>query len=445
MLLLATCSAHAEGSRAEPLIDIPFPTLQSVIADTQALADLARDQVVVLHHQPRRFKHPALPSEPIQVTQGFTLIHAPAAKVWSQLLNFGQYAQFMPQVLESQILDATQTQWTADYTLSFKMPLIHVKPKITMRYQRNAPHELREQRLAGDIRHSLGRWEVWPLDSRRTLLAYTTWSDPASASWVLKLVFAAQPDFARLAPVSASVLTLQSIRHQIEGRYLYRHTRNRRLPHRLEDNPEPETPLIPDLQAHSLSTLETLAKHGNVSLIAPLTYGTYQAQEVRHQTVTTLGLVNAPIERIRPVFTDLDRYPKHIDAIERIDALQTSDHLLSGLWELGFNFSIFRLGIEFQADGIWSQNQSRFDFDSPKGDFAYLTGRWQWHELESGHTLVQFSSAHDTGPNSPYLIRSVGQIPFNQMFAGIFIGSQLIEGQQLMLQTDLKSGQTVGQ
>ena len=408
-----------------------FPPSLTSSVSIQHLADLTAEHVLVLHHHPQPYNHPGLPDNAIQVVHTVTTVRASPQQVMALLMDVEGYADILPQVEKSRRVDTLENGVRAHHTLHFKAPFLTFTPDIWVDYQRQGDTVLTETLHRGDLSHSVGHWQLHPIDDHHTLISYASWSDMGSVSWLLRMAFAAQPDFRRLSPLSANALTMLSFRQQLNRDMVMppgapATITSSNMPNLLADWPPPQ-----------VEAVGLLAQQGNLSLIAPLQRLVDQRGDTpqwrSYQAVTTFSRIDQPLATLQPTYSDLASYPAHIDAISRLRRLTQDDHQFSGHWRLGFNFAVFRLGIGFETVGAWHENQQQLDFISPDGDFSFLQGRWQWAPLADDSTLVSFSSAHDTDDDAPLLLKAIADIPFNQLFSGLFIGHLLIEGQQQLL------------
>lgn len=413
-------------------LDQMIPSIQALGTSPQALALLTQHDIAVLQTNPQKIssrKSSFVPDENIQLTQAFTVIHAPLATVRAQLLDFNNYSNTMPHIRESKVQKQDTNNWIAEYELSFKMPLVTVRPNVTVQHTLTSKGDLLEAVIDGDMDYSIARWELLPITPGSTLVAQTAWADVSSVSWIMSLVFAVQPDLRTLSPITAAALTLQSLRQDIEQTYLYRY---KHVP-TIVWKSAPYQAVLTQQPESAVATLEQLTKHGIISLIAPLRVSQQEKQRVLLQQVQTFARVAGSLESHKPAYTNIRQYAKGIKAIKKISAIKEEALKHQSQWHLGFDFSIFSMGIEFDVMGQWNDEKTQFDFYSPKGDFLHLAGQWQWFATPDQQTMVMFSSSHDIDPEAGIILKAIRQIPFNQMFSGLFIGHQLVRGQVEML------------
>ena len=359
----------------------------------------------------------------------FTVIAAPLQQVQNRLLDFSRYKDMMPHVIDSRISEIHSTHWIAEYKLSFKMPVVHVKPKVTMLHRLLPNGDLVEQAVKGDLEFSQARWQLIPLSPKRTLVIQTSAADIGSASWWLKLMFYVQPDLELLSPINAAALTLQSLRQAVERKFLHRVIRIK------SDNCDKSElqQLLPDFNKAQQRAIGELTSIGPVSMAGAHTVLSYFKKRLVLQAVTTARMVPKPKPQLIDYYSDIRHYPKHMKAIRRIDKVKEKALQHHSQWQLGFDFAVFTFKVNFAVNGTWKSERDEFNFHSPEGDFHYLNGRLQAWQHEENATIVLFSSAHEIDPNAGYILKAISGIPFNQLFSGIFIGRQLIDGQAAML------------
>jgi len=438
MFIVTSTVAYAKDSLELNNWDTQLPRIQSLVDDIQQLQTLGNKHIVVLHgtsknytkevksNQPGHKVAPIypLPNKDIHLTYAFTVINASKSRVQRTLLDFGNYKNTMPQVIESKLLQQQANHWLGEYRLKFSMPSITFKPQIKIQHTLLANGDLIERRVDGDIEYSIARWQIIPLSMRRCLLLQTSWVDVGSINLLMRVIFAAQPDLGRLSPLSAAALTIQSIKLAIENKRRYR------------VSPIQTRPVFPDninnlttLTTKQLIALKNLTRFGTVSMISPAVL--FKHPDYRFAMQPILNAISVPLNAaaLKPLATNIKNYPDHMQAISDISKVRDNQKTHRSHWTLGFDFSIFTFNMDFSIEGLWNKDQTELIFASTSGDFDPLLGKINWYP-DGNNTLVTMAMAHNISDDAGFILKAIKNTPYSQMFAGSFIGNLLIEGQQ---------------
>ena len=448
IFLVSFCAVASSANKENTLSpwQTPLPRIQSFIDNTRHLEVLGKHHIVVFHGETKNYfkdhsindtaSHTAtppelypLPDDDIQLTYAFTVIRAPAEKVKETLMDFAHYRRTMPHIIESELLEQQDNHWLGQYRLTFQMPLLSFEPQVQIQHTLLENGDLIERRIAGDIDYSVARWQIIALDKQRTLLLQTSWADIGSVSWLMRLVFAAQPDMNRLSPLAAAALTLQSLKERIEKKHF---SRNQRL--------YAKKLLFPD-NTHNLTTLSipqkdalnALTKLGSVNMISSAIQFTHQRNSFTLQPILSAVSVHQDYGKLKKRAINIKEYPKYMRTIQDIENVLDDTLNHQSQWSLGFNFAIFTFDMDFGIEGLWNKDQTQFTFASTQGDFEPLIGRINWYPnsvSDDKSTLVTMALAHNISDDAGYILNAIKHIPYSQMFAGLYVGTLLIEGQQ---------------
>jgi hypothetical protein len=448
IFLVSFCAVASSANKEKTLLSwqTPLPRIQNFIHNTQHLEVLGKHHIVVVHgeaknyfkdhsiddaanHNPVPAELYPLPDEDIQLTYAFTVIQAPAEKVKETLMDFAHYRRTMPHIIESKLLEQQDNHWLGQYRLTFQMPLLSFEPQVQIQHTLLENGDLIERRIAGDIDYSVARWQIIALDKQRTLLLQTSWADIGSVSWLMRLVFAAQPDMNRLSPLAAAALTLQSLKERIEKKHFSRNKRLYATKRLFPDN----THYLTTLSLPQKDALNALTKLGSVNMISSAIQFNHQRNSFTLQPILSAVSVPQDYKELKQRATNIKEYPKHMRTIHDIEDVLDDALNHQSQWSLGFNFAIFTFDIDFGIKGLWNKDQTQFTFASTQGDFEPLIGRINWYPnsvSDDKSTLVTMALAHNISDDAGYILNAIKHIPYSQMFAGLYVGTLLIEGQQ---------------
>jgi len=448
IFLVSFCAVASSANKGKTLQSwqTPLPRIQDFIHNTRHLEALGKHHIVVVHGEAKNYftdhaiidsANPTsvppelypLPDEDIQLTYAFTVIQAPAGKVKETLMDFAHYRRTMPHIIESELLQQQDNHWLGQYRLTFQMPLLSFEPQVQIQHTLLENGDVIERRIAGDIDYSVARWQIIALGKQRTLLLQTSWADIGSVSWLMRLVFAAQPDMNRLSPLAAAALTLQSLKERIEKKYFSRNQRLYATKLLFPDN----TRYLTTLSTSQKDALKALTKLGSVNMISSAIQFTQQQNSFALQPILSAVSVHQDYEKLKHRATNIKEYPKHMRTISDIEDVVDDTLNHKSQWSLGFNFAIFTFDIDFGIEGLWNKDQTQFTFASTQGDFEPLIGKINWYPnnvSDDKNTLVTMALAHNINDDAGYILNTIKRIPYSQMFAGLYVGTLLIEGQQ---------------
>lgn len=435
-LHLTLTYAHASDSTSKDFAfeqwSSPLPSLQEIAPPLNKLALLGKNKIVVVHgnSSPERENQPdkllySLPDEDIRLTYAFTVINASEKRVRNVLMDFDQYQRTMPHITKSKLLAQQDNHWLGEYRLIFQMPMLTFEPDVKIQHTLLSNGDLIERRIAGDIDYSTARWQVISLSATRSLLVQTSWADIGSVSWLMRLVFSAQPDLHRLSPLTAAALTIQSIKERVENKpFSYRHTVT------LSDTlSSARLPYLPTMSSQQQEVLSSLTHIGSVNIISPVRWFTQNRKTFSLQPILSAATIPQEFSTLKSKATNIRQYPERMDVISDITEVVDDTQQHQSQWELGFDFSVFRFAIDFGISGEWKNNQNSLTFISTSGDFDPLLGQIQWQPSPNG-TLTTINLAHNIKDDTGFILRSIKNIPYSQLFAGLYVGTMLIEGQQ---------------
>jgi ribosome-associated toxin RatA of RatAB toxin-antitoxin module len=95
-------------------------------------------------------------------------IDVTAAEVMAVILDFGAYTQFLPEIVECQVVRSGEGEWDVRFTVKVVKRL-----RYTLRLRQESPTQIRWHMLDGPFKVNDGGWDLRPLDEgRRVHVSY---------------------------------------------------------------------------------------------------------------------------------------------------------------------------------------------------------------------------------------------------------------------------------
>lgn len=141
--------------------------------------------------------------------EGWIKVDAPVEDVWNALTDFEAFPYFEDILKSVKVIKKTDTSAEVSFVYDLKLTIISISPEFTLGYTLDKNKSLMWKVLSGDEYVPEGGWELYPLDSRRTLLKYWSLYDNNGLGRFVRLILSIFPQ-GRLAV--NSFVTQQTMR-----------------------------------------------------------------------------------------------------------------------------------------------------------------------------------------------------------------------------------------
>jgi len=94
-------------------------------------------------------------------------INVPAEQVLALVLDFGTYADFLPEIVQCEVLREGEGEWDVRFTVK-----VVKRIRYTLRVRQYSPTEIRWEMLDGPFKANNGGWELRSTDGQRTHASY---------------------------------------------------------------------------------------------------------------------------------------------------------------------------------------------------------------------------------------------------------------------------------
>ena len=413
-LMLATLVTGAAGAAV--------PRIQDLKLDPEKLAGIIRSRQLVLLYkeQPLQIKtEDGIETLEERFVSSMAVIDAPLAQVRALLLDLESYSKFIPQTEKVEIRSRGDDRIVADFELEFELPVVNVDIEYSLAYTLEPSGDITFKLVEGEMRESLGRWELIPLSGDRTLAAYTYWSDLEGMGFMVRTALKVQPDLKMAIPVASAAVVLDAVRRKAEGR----------PPKDKPPTSADKHPRIPELAGGQipLNTIQTLARKGTILFIHPPQWIKGAKEPLELIFVSAGGIVRAPLQRTIELSCSFSRYKEFFDQVVRVKTKEIPKGYIV-FWKLELGFGVFAVPIHYVLK-YHESTPTRLVFRRLKGDLQYIYGAWEWIPLNDEETLILYTNASELGEKAPAVLKLGNLVPNRQVTVGTSSAAVIVENQ----------------
>jgi ribosome-associated toxin RatA of RatAB toxin-antitoxin module len=417
LLLLAICFISYGFGHASKV-----PVLKQDIVHTQDLAKFIGDgQLFVIFPQKKEILAVRGTKEKetfeTRFVSSISVINASAKRVRSVINDYANYFTFMPQNDHSEIVKKTSEYVIARYSVFVKLPVFKIHTTFDLRHDLFNKGDITWTLIDGNMKASLGRWEIIPLSEKKTIVINTSWSDHKSIGFMSRMLMRAQPDLAMAVPIGTTALMLEAVKRRAENS--------------CSDPPDrfksaltsPNIPYISNINIPK-QTINALLKHGQLLIVHPEQWIRAGEKESLKLVFTSgMDVVNAPIEKVRKNSTDVSEYP---NIFYQVKSVTPHKDKMTIDWRLKLWFSLFSFTIDLTHQYYW-ENDNILTFTREAGDLEYVFGRREWIALEPEKTMIVFTTGFQGGNAAPFFLKFVKMLPNSQVIGSTSVCSVLME------------------
>ncbi len=194
----------------EPM-DVNIPRVMDVIDEKNIQKFLNKGTIVIVHKKES-------PSHPQFISAG-TIINASRDEVWKVITDYEKYPEFVPQVEKVVIKSREEKELAVEYHLLFTFTIIKLKVKYVLLVRLNPPEDIwwtLKKDEKNDLKEAMGRWELFPLEEKKTAAFYTIYSDVQSMGRLMNFFLKQQPQLELAVPVSTGALMVEAVKKKIK-------------------------------------------------------------------------------------------------------------------------------------------------------------------------------------------------------------------------------------
>ena len=403
-LLVPVCFSKNE----KQTIGEEIPRIQDHNINFNSLIKLGSVGQILLLHDAKNSE-----SKVPRFATSITVIEAPIADVRKLLLDFKNYKNFVPQVVNVKIdkPDSENANSTlVTYQLGFKLPVGYLGVDYTLDYRIVSENEVYWTLAKGDMDYNSGRWELIPLSKNKTMLSYTAGTDFKSISFIVATAFKIQPELAISMPLSTNAVTVDAYKQQLK----------------LVDSTLETFEQVPIIESYNAEKeILQLADLGNFVFVHNPGQILKNDIPVEIVYITSVQRLKGKVAPNRDKITQFNKYPDFFEQAKYTKSIETETGYLID-WKIKVGLGLFSLGVEYQAEYEWDINNS-LSFKAIKGDLPYLQGRYEWLETDNNDTLFFYTMGNPLGKASPSILKLGNLIPNQQIVIGIASTAVLVE------------------
>jgi ribosome-associated toxin RatA of RatAB toxin-antitoxin module len=345
------------------------------------------------------------------------VIDASVDRVKNVINDYANYSNFMPQNDHSEIVKKTSEYVIARYSVFVKLPVFKIHATFDLKHTLNDKGDITWTLIDGKMKASLGRWELIPISAKKTLVINTSWSDHKSIGFMSRMLMKAQPDLAMAVPIGTTALMLEAVKRRAENKGISAE------PDIKDISTSPNIPYLSNIKIPQ-QTINSLLMHGQVLIVHPVQWIRIAENESLDFIFTSgIDVVDAPIERVKKISTDVTEYPQIFYQVKSVTPDQKNMKID---WQLKLWFSFFSFNIDLTHQYYW-ENDNILTFTREAGDLEYVFGRREWIAMGKAKTMVVFTTAFQGGQAAPYFLNFVKMLPNSQVIGSTSVVSVLME------------------
>lgn len=388
------------------------PSVRDLEVDAPTLSDLVGPHQIVLQHPEEEYTING-EKKSIRYTTTMVLVDAPPDEARELVAGFNQYTDLFPNIHDVSV-ENSDNKVTFEETLRFAV----IEPSVsyTLSYETTEAGDLLFERNGGDFQLYRGRWEFLPLEDGRTLLALTSRMDFSGIGWTADTILWAQPDLKRTLPVIRGTKFLDTFRNRLDGSgdtpADVTADTGPSIPTLLEDPPHPEA-------------LRKLAQDRLVIFIHPSTDVEVDGEVKDLTYLTTVSVVEGPLEGAREHLMKFEEVPNFINQLETVEAEEKDDGF-EAKWYFDMGFGIFSVPVQYRTRYTWRTDR-RLTYERISGDLKPIYGAYEWYEVSPESTLYGFTAGSRLGNQAPEIVKLGESLPRPQIFMGLSLGTVGVE------------------
>lgn len=402
-LVLPLCSRAAVTLHAPGLADLGL--------SPQNAADLADNDLLLIEQHPRDVQVSQRRSTrrhyQVHFVTGLMVINLPTQQLINDFHNPALTTQLFPNTTKMQPSSAAQA---GEYWLyqNYPLPLFTWHVALHMHQWMTTPNQWLTELIDGDVDASLNRWEIYALDSSRSLVVFTDWTNIEPTNWLYQLVLKAQGDIRAALPWLVVSSTLESLRRHYDP------------PKGPPSSPLPEFPAPPE--PPSLDYYGSLLKSGNMARISGRLWFQDNGNPRPIQFVSVSQPIDAPPQTSQQLLSQFSRYDEFLKPVQSVSVSPTPFGMET-TWRLRANLGLFNISSEYHVI-FWRKSPSLLYFYRERGAQRQFFGSFEFNDNGERGTLCTLTTGAENGGNASWLLGYMRYAPFPEI-NGPLLGSLL--------------------
>ena len=441
LLVLVVFLCHANDALAKKWEFVDFknavPSFKAFNLNVDEVVALVENKQLLLSHKPSSFAAPVGKKMKRFDNQNFitslAVIEASEADIRRHITDFEKYKEFMPHMLSSKIIKQEGNRTISEYRSVFKAPIFKIRAKMVTQHTMEPNGDITIVMRKGPVDTSLSRWEFFPINPNRTLVAFTQWTDMSSANFIIRTVLKSDPDLKRAAPMGLGAVVVDEIMKRSEG--------DPSIPDAKGLPNYPTTPFFAKGAVIPVDTLKDLASIGTMLFVHPGQWVVNKEGKVEFIYVSAGTIIDAPVEDVINTSIQFERYDEffhHVANNEVIEKKGPKRHNPFDVdWGLKLGVGIMKLDVDYKMGYAWLDKNTLY-FQRKSGDITYVDGAWEYIPVGEDKTLMVITGTSKIGKSAPLMLKFANKIPNIDMISGLIANSLIIEKQKPWIEEQLR-------
>lgn len=406
----------------------PAPHLADIGLKPKEIVDSIGQRMLLFPHPAREI---SIPGEkgPRRFTgakfiSAVSRVDLPAATLRRRMQDFSGYKHLFPMLTDSDVMALDGRKVVARYRLEIPLPalatiVVDFRIKHTIEADGSISALLIDGRaesliaMLGGVTDELAdqpvvsRWEILPVDARRSLLVFTYWDRVELKSFFARKFMEEYPEIRVVGPYIVAAGAAESIHRNFVSPVIV--------------NKEIDPPGMEAL-AGMRYLINTLSKNGTVAVLEPeMAVGSPQkVAPLRYSALATR--LHATPAVSRKLATQYASLPDVIKELKSVSVNDRGRQVDLGL-DVRFAFMLLRFSLDLDVLNNWV-TPDRLEFRRTAGNLAQMRGASEWYAVEGTEdTLMLTAAAHELGEDAPLLLRLahriVERVPYGDTLGGM--------------------------
>lgn len=404
----------------------PAPHLADAGIAPKDVADSIGPRLMLFSHAPRDVSLPGAKGSRrftgARFVSAVARVDLPAPTLRRRLQDFAGYKNLFPMLTQSEVMALDARKVVARYRVEVPLPaLATVTVDFRIRHNIEADGSVSALLLDGRAESLiamlggmtdelsdqpvLSRWEVLPIDAKRSLLVFTYWDRIELKSFFSRKLTEAYPELRVVGPYVVAAGAAEAVHRSFVS------------PQQVSQDIVP--PGMASL-AGARFFMNELSRHGAVVFLEPemVLAPTLKTTPLRYSSVATR--LRASPAAARKQATQYAQLPEAIKEIKSVEVQDRGQQVDLGL-DISAGLLMLRFSLDLDVRNTWVSPE-RLEFRRTRGNLAQLRGASEWHAV-GDDTLMLTSAAHELGPDAPLLLRLahriVDSVPYGDTLGGM--------------------------
>lgn len=390
------------------------------------VAELAGNQIFLYSHPRQNISFQTAQGlksyNNVQFSTGAFVVNATPQQLLQTLQDYQHYVGLFPTLKKAKILEQQQNIKQVEYKVSVPTPIkvLNFNEDVTIQ------HHITSNRLSSlfidsPIQFGLSNIEWFPIDTQRSLVTVTHWSDTNSVKgFLISTILKAMPEAKMAMPYAVNTFVMESLRIKFNGKGTASSIRAGSVP---------EKTLNPTQYQQLIELSKKTAQP--VSFVHPTVSVPYKHGNETMRFTTSFQFFNANTEKTKAllgpnIYQQL--FPKYVRKIEMLpNPDKSNDAVIFIRAGLGVITIPFTLRLRFMP----TINNS-VDLFAVGGDLRLMKTKMEIDPYQQ-HSVWKMTSAAKIDETAPFLLRAMRSLPYHDMLPTAAVAKVIAEKARVQL------------